>query len=231
MKLLSFTLAALCPLLAAAAESGFPAGDESLRYSLNWQSGTRLGEAALTAHRSIAGWNLNAALTAAVPGISLSDQLRSVVDAGLCSQEFERNLSHGGRRTDDISNFDQGAGWATRITLVPAGGGKTDFSIPACARDALAFVYYARVELGQGKVPAPVQAYFGSAYAVSLQYLGAENVTSGGKPVMADRLHAAVKGPKADFQCDLFFARDAARTPLSIRVPLAMGILSLDVIR
>jgi len=61
--------------------------------------------------------------------------------------------------------------------------------------------------------------------------LGAENVTSGGKPVMADRLHAAVKGPKADFQCDLFFARDAARTPLSIRVPLAMGILSLDVIR
>jgi hypothetical protein len=231
MKLFSLTLAALCPLVAATAQSGFPAGDESLRYSLNWQSGTRLGEAALTAHRSIAGWNLEVALTAAVPGFVLADQLHSAVDAGLCSQEFERNLNHGGRRTDDISNFDQGAGRATRITLVPAGGGKTDFSIPSCARDALAFIYYARVELGQGKLPAPVQTFFGSAYAVNLQYIGAENVTSGGKPVMADRVHAAVKGPKADFQCDLFFARDAARTPLSIRVLLAMGVLSLDVIR
>ena len=45
MKLFSFTFAALLPLLAASAQSGFPFTDETLRYNLNWQGGTSLGEA------------------------------------------------------------------------------------------------------------------------------------------------------------------------------------------
>jgi len=231
MKLFSFTFAALLPLLAASAQSGFPFTDETLRYNLNWQGGTSLGEATLTAHRSPVGWNLDATVDAAVPGFSLADQLHSAADTGLCSQEFERDLTHGGKRTDDKTNFDQSAGSATRTTLFPAGGGRSDFSISTCARDAVAFAYYMRVELGQGRVPAPVQVYFGRAVSVSLQYAGEENLTSGGKSVAADRVHAAVKGPKADFQCDLFFARDAARTPLSIRIPLPMGVFSLDLVR
>jgi hypothetical protein len=231
MKLLSFTFAVLFPLLAASAQAGFPFTDETLRYNLNWQGGTSLGEATLTAHRSAVGWNLDATVNAAVPGFSLADQMHSAVDTGLCSQEFERDLTHGGRRTDDKTSFDQSAGSATRTTLFPAGGGRSDFNISACARDALAFVYYARVELGQGRVPAPLQVYFGPAVSVSLQYMGEDNATSGGKSVVADRVHAVVKGPKADFQCDLFFARDAARTPLSIRIPLPMGVFSLDLVR
>ena len=101
------------------------------------------------------GWNLDATVNAAVPGFSLLDQLHSAVDTGLCSQEFERNLTHGGKRTDDKTSFDQKAGSATRTTVFPAGGGSTDFNIPTCARDAVAFAYYARVELGQGRVPTP----------------------------------------------------------------------------
>jgi hypothetical protein len=231
MRFLSFTFAALFPLLAASAQTGFPFTDESLRYNMNWQSGASLGEATLTAHRSAVGWNLDVTLNAGVPGFSLADQLHSAVDTGLCSQEFERDLTHGGKRTDDKTSFDQKAGSATRTTLFPAGGGKTDFSIATCARDAVAFVYYARVELGQGRVPAPLEVYFGSAYAVRLEYTGAENVTLGGKSVVTDRMHAVVKGPKADFQCDLFLARDAARTPLSIRIPLPLGVFSLDLVR
>jgi len=139
MRLISFTFAALFPLLAASAQPGFPFTDESLRYNLNWQSGSSLGEATLTAHRSAVGWNLDVTLNAGVPGFSLVDQLRSAVDPGLCSQEFERDLTHGGKRTDEKTNFDQKAGSATRTTLFPAGGGKTDFSIATCARDAVAF--------------------------------------------------------------------------------------------
>jgi len=231
MRLLSITFAALFPLLAASAQPGFPFTDETLRYNLNWQSGSSLGEATLTAHRSAVGWNLDATLNAGVPGFSLADQLHSAVDPGLCSQEFERDLTHGGMRTDEKINFDQRAGSAARTTSFPAGGGRTDFNIATCARDAVAFAYYARVELGQGRVPAPQQVYFGSAYSVRLEYTGAENVTSGGKSVVADRVHAAVKGPKADFQCDLFFARDAARTPLSVRIPHPLGVFSLDLVR
>ena len=231
MRLLSFTFAALLPLLAASAQAGFPFADESLRYNMNWQSGASLGEATLTAHRSAVGWNLDVTLNASVPGFSLADQLHSAVDPRLCSQEFERDLTQGGKRTDEKTSFDQSAGSATRTTAFPAGGGRTDFSIPACARDALAFVYYARVELGQGRVPAAQQVHFGSAYSASLSYIGAENVTAGGKSAVADRVHAAVKGPKADFQCDLFFARDAARTPLSVRIPLPLGTFSLELVR
>jgi len=224
-------LAVLVPFFAANAQPGFPFTDESLRYNLNWQGGTSLGEATLNAHRSAVGWNLDLTLNAGVPCFSLADQLHSAVDPGLCSQEFERDLTHAGKRTDDKTSFDQRAGSATRTTLFPAGGGKTDFGIATCARDALAFAGYARVELGQGRVPAPLQVYFGSAYTVSLTYAGSENITSGGKTVMTDRVQAAVKGPRADFQCDIFFARDAARTPLSIRVPFPLGTFSLDLVR
>jgi len=224
-------IAALLPLLAASAQPGFPFTDESLRYNLNWQGGTGLGEATLSAHRSAVGWNLDVTLNAGVPGFSLSDQLHSAVDPRLCSQEFERDLTHAGNRTDEKTNFDQRGGGATRTTLFPAGGGKTDFSIATCARDALAFAYYARVELGQGRVPAPLQVYFGSAYSVSLQYAGAENIASRGKSVVTDRVQASVKGPKADFHFDMYFARDAARTPLSVRVPLPLGTFSLDLVR
>jgi hypothetical protein len=231
MRLLSSTFAALFPLLAASAQPGFPFTDETLRYNLNWQSGSSLGEATLTAHRSAVGWNLDVTLNAGVPGFSLADQLHAAVDPGLCSQEFERDLTQGGKRTDEKTSFDQKAGSATRTTLFPAGGGRSDFSISTCARDAVAFAYYARVELGQGKPLAPQQVYFGSAYSVNLTYTGAESVNSGGKSVVADRMHATVKGPKADFQCDIFFARDAARTPLSIRIPLPLGVFSLDLVR
>jgi hypothetical protein len=230
MKLISFTFALLLPALAAA-ETGFPFGDESLRYNLSWQGGTSLGEATMNARRSAGGWNLDVALIAGVPGFSLADQLHSTIDTKLCSQQFERDLMQGGRRTDERTDFDQSEGSATRVTLSPDGGGKTDFAIAGCARDALAFAYYTRVELGQGKVPAPLQVYFGAAYSVNLHYVGAENLNSGGKQVVADRVQLAVKGPKADFHCDVFFARDAARTPLSIRIPLPMGIFSLDLAR
>jgi len=223
--------AALCALPAASAQSGFPFTDETLRYYLNWQASTNLGEATLTAHRSEAGWNLAATVNASVPGFALTDQLHSAVDAKLCSQEFERDLTHAGKRTDEQTTFDQRAGGGTRTTLFPAGGGKTDFSIASCARDALAFAYYTRVEMGQGRVPAPLQVYFGSSYSVSLTYAGEEKITSGGKPVVTDRVQAAVQGPKSDFHCDIFFARDAARTPLSIRIPLPPGTFSLDLVR
>jgi len=231
MRCLAIVAAALLPLAALHAQPGFPFTDETLRYSLNWQSGASLGEATMAAHRTAAGWNLDVTLNAGVPGFTLSDQLRSMVDAGLCSLEFERDLTHGGRHTDDKTDFDQRAGTATRATQLPAGGGRTDFGIPSCARDVVAFAYYARVELGQGRVPPPQQVYFGSAYSVSLVYGGAQNVTSGGKSVATDRVQVAVKGPKADFHCDIFFARDAARTPLEIRIPLPLGTFRLDLVR
>ncbi len=40
-----------------------------------------------------------------------------------------------------------------------------------------------------------------------------------------------VKGPKSDFNFEVFFARDAARTPLPVKVPLRVGTFSLELVR
>jgi hypothetical protein len=40
-----------------------------------------------------------------------------------------------------------------------------------------------------------------------------------------------VTGPKSSFSLETFFARDAARTPLLIRVPLSAGTFSMELVR
>ena len=83
------------------------------------------------------------------------------------------------RSDTEKTSFDQAAGSAKRVTEFPAGGGESTFTVPSCARDAVAYVYYARAELGQGRVPPPQQVYFGAAYTVHLTYVGEEKLQVG----------------------------------------------------
>jgi hypothetical protein len=39
------------------------------------------------------------------------------------------------------------------------------------------------------------------------------------------------KGPSANFQAEIYFARDPARTPLLIKVPSALGPFSMELVR
>lgn len=94
----------------------------------------------------------------------------------------------------------------------------------------MAFTYYARVELGQGRVPPPQQVFFGSPYNVRMDYAGAQNIQTEQKTVVADRLAVAVKGPRSDFNFEIFFARDPARTPLRILIPTALGTFTLELV-
>ncbi len=220
-------------LLAAAAngQTGFPFQDESLRYSVNWPSGLSLGDATFTAHKTSAGWSFDASLEAGVPGFAISDKFHSSATADLCSLEFERSTSHGAKKTSEKTTFDQHKLTAHRVTVLPADGGKTDFDIPSCARDALTFVYFARREMGQGRVAPAQKIFFGSAYGFSMQYTGAMNVTVGEKLAVTDRVVVSVKGPKSDVGFEIFFARDAARTPLLLKVPMSMGTFSVELVR
>ena len=155
------------------AQTGFPFQDESLHYSVNWPSGLSLGDAAFTAHHGASGWEFDLTVTANVPGFSISDKLHSLAANDLCSTEMERSTMHGSKKTREKTTFDQKNGTAHRVTLLPIDGGKSDFNIPACARDALTLSYYARRELGQGRVPPPQTTFFGSAYTARLDYAGA----------------------------------------------------------
>jgi hypothetical protein len=224
--------AAALPLAPAAlAQTGFPFQDESLHYNVNWPSGLSLGEATFTAHHKGGAWDLAMTLDSGIPGFAIADKIRSSVTDNLCSLELERDISHGAKKTFEKTTFDQTKGEATRTTVFPAGGGTSTFNIPACPRDTMAFLYFARRELGQGRVAPPQQVFFGAAYSVRMDYTGARTITVSDKPSVTDHLVVHVKGPKSDFSLEIFFARDAARTPLLIRVPLSEGTFSMELVR
>jgi hypothetical protein len=214
-----------------AIKEGFPFTDEALHYTMNWQSGLSLGDATLSARHSAAGWNFDVALDAGVPGFALADKYSSTTDTGICSQVLDREMSHAGKRVSERTTFDQKAGSAQRVTLFPDGGGKSTYEVASCARDAVAFSYYARIELGQGRVPTPQQILFGSPYSVHMDYGGAQNIKLDKKTELTDKLTVSVRGPRSDFHFDVFYARDAARTPVRIVVPAPVGTLTLDLVR
>jgi Protein of unknown function (DUF3108) len=213
------------------AQTGFPFQDETLHYAVNWPSGLSLGDASFTAHRTASGWNFDMALDAGVPGFAVNDKVRSTATADLCSVELGRDLSHGAKASHEKTAFDQARNVAHRTTVVPEGAGTSELEIPACARDALAFLYYARRELGQGRVPPQQQVFFGPGYTVHMEYTGAQTITVAEKPAITDHLTVSVKGQKANLGFEMFFARDAARTPLLVKVPFSTATFSMELVR
>jgi hypothetical protein len=224
--------AALLLAGAAAAQTGFPFQDESLHYTVNSPGGLSLGDANLTAHKTATGWDLTVTLEAGVPGFSIHDKYTSSMAAGYCSAELKREIVHGAKTTREDTTFDAQKGAAHRVTVFPSDGGFTDLYTGPCGRDAIAFAYFARKELGQGRLPPAQTVYLGSAYSVKQNYTGAQTITLGDKkPEVTDHLVFSVKGPKAEFAVEVFYARDAARTPLLIKVPQPAGTLSMELVR
>jgi uncharacterized protein DUF3108 len=193
---------------------------------VNWPSGLSLGEANLVAHRSDGHWELEMTLEAGIPGFPIMDRFHSVAGSDLCSQEFSRAFSHGSKKTTEKTTFDSKQGTARRAT--GNGGGSSEFTIPPCVHDALAFLYYARREMGQGRVAPAQQIFFGPVYSLRMQYAGAQTITAGEKPAVTDRVTVSVKGPASNTNFEIFFARDAARTPLLVKIPSSLGAISLE---
>ncbi len=211
---------------AMAAQQGFPFTNESLKYAIEYTSGLSLGDASFNATHTASGWDLEGSVNAAVPGFAIDDRVRASADNNLCSTEFTRDLNQGSKKTREKTTFDEKTGKGHRVTTLPQDGGDTTFTIPSCARDALTYIYYGRRELGQGRVPHAQDIYFGGAYSAKMDYAGAQNINVKGKPTVTDHLIVSVKGPKSDFTVEVFYARDAARTPLEIRVPTPAGALT-----
>lgn len=226
-------------LLAALAISAAPAGapafeNEQLRYNINWPSGLSLGEAQLRGSLSkpapdAAGrLHLEFTVDAGLPGFSVSDQYRSEASPDFCSAEFQRTARHGSKKTDEKTTFDQGHGTASRET---SSGGKTELNVSACGKDALAFLYYVRHELSQGRMPPQQTVFFGAPYDIRLEFMGTQKIPLGEAQVEADRVTASVKGPSSEISFEVFFLKDRTRTPVLVRVPLSMGTFSMELVR
>jgi hypothetical protein len=230
MRFLLFILAAATAFgqpAAAPKLTGFPFQDETLRYSIRWPTGLALGEAVFSARKTGSGWSFETSLDASIPGFAIKDSARSATAGDICSTELERSFTRRTKQGAEKTTFDQQKRRGVRVTTLPPNGGKTEFDIPSCPRDAVSFVYFMRREMGQGRVAPADTVFFGSGYSVQLRYTG--EVT--GKSGIADRVVGSVKGPESNFTVEIDFARDAARTPLSIKVPLAVGTVSAELVR
>lgn len=227
------------PLLLGLAAPG-PAGsginfhEEVLHYNINWPSGLSLGEAVIKAVKVKSGgpegdrWKLEFQLDAAIPGFQVADRLNSLSSETFCSVEYEKDSTHGKKVIKEKTTVDPATGVASRETV---NGGKSEIPVGACVHDGLSFLFFVRNELAQGRIPPAQTILFGAPYQIRLEYGGAKTVPIGGVATEADRLVASLKGPSSENSFELYFARDAVRTPLLVRVPLAMGSFSMELAR
>jgi Protein of unknown function (DUF3108) len=225
-----FLLSALVLLAAPVAESTLP--NETLRYSVNWPSGVSLGEATLSASsaRDTKGperMHFQFDLDAGVPGFAVSDRFRSAASGSFCSAEFQKTTSHGSKKVDDKETFDPDSGTVTR----GAGAGEAEISANPCGKDALAFLYFVRQELSQGRMPPRQTIFFGAPYEIKLDAAGTESVKIGNASVPTDHVKASVTGASANINFDLFFLQDRGRTLALVRVPMALGTFSLELVK
>src|SRR5258708_27146918 len=224
-------LAAFALSAAPVSAPGF--NNEQLRSSINWSSGLSLGEAQLHATLLKPGQDterrhLEFDLDSAVSGYAGSDRYRSDASAELCAAEFQRTTKHGKKKTDEKTTFDAQSGTATRQTV---GGGKSELKAPTCGKDALTYLYFVRRELSQGRIPPSQTVFFGAAYEVRVEFAGTQKIRLGATQVDGDVVTASVKGAVSDINFEVFFLKDAARTPALVRVPLALCTFSMDLVK
>jgi hypothetical protein len=202
--------------------------DEALNYTIAWPSGMSLGEAKLTASQSMDGWNFDFTINAGVPGYPIADVFHAIASNQLCSTEFTRALSQGSRKSSE--KIVVSGGKAIRTTA--AGGGKSEISVGACAHDALTLLFSVRHELAQGKVPPAQTVLYGAGYPIHMEYSGVRYIKMNDASVAADRVECTVTLAKGgSYQFEIFFARDAAHTPLVVRAPFALGSFSMELAR
>jgi hypothetical protein len=229
-KVTPFLIAALALAASPGAQSTLP--NETLHYNVNWPTGAALGEATLSASSSeqtvnglaSASMHFQFDLDAGIPGFAVSDKFRSAAAGSFCSSEFQKTTSHGSKKVDDKETFDAATGTVTR----GSGDGKSEINTNACGKDALAFLYYLRQELSEGRVPAHETVFYGAPYEIKLASAGTESVKMGNKAVDMEHIKASVDGPSSSISFDLYFLQDKARTLALVKVPLALGTFSME---
>lgn len=205
------------------------ADGERLVYEVTWPSGLSLGEAEFQARATKQGWSFETEISANLPTMEIRDEYHSSAGPDLCSIKLEKKARHGSQKTHESVVFDQENHTAERKTM--GGGGESEIKITPCTRDGLAFLYALRQELALGRIPPPDDINFGAQYQVSVTYAEAIEIDTGGSRGTADRVLIDLTGPASKRSFEIFFGRDAARTPLLMRVPFELGTFSLKLLK
>jgi hypothetical protein len=220
-----FLLLGLTAIAAPVAESTLP--NETLHYSINWPTGVSLGEAQLSASSSAAHMHFAFDLDASAPAFPVSDRFRSDASGSYCSSAFEKSISQGSKKADDKETFDSATGTVTR----GSGASQAEMLSNPCGKDALTFLYFLRQELSQGRLPERAVVFFGAPYELRLKSAGTESIKIGSASVDADRITATATGPSSSISFEMLFLKDRARTLAVVRVPLALGKFSMELVK
>jgi hypothetical protein len=225
-----FTVMVVCGV------AGVSVRAETLHYSINWASGLSLGEASIRSDESKEPsksgnvWTFETTLDASVPGFSLRDKYRATADASLCSTLLEKQVTRGKKSSEETVTFDKEKLRAERETKTK-GGGKSEVPISQCAKEPMALLQFVRKELGQGRLAPQQTVVFGALYQVRLEYAGVQFVPVAGKKTETEKIQTTIKGPASDVTVELFFARDAARTPVLVKIPNQAGTFQVELMR
>ncbi len=193
-------------------DEGLSSG-EVLEYSLDWPSGLSAGTAEFEARFLDPGWRFEATVRASHPKAEIDDRFISQTDGQLCSRSFEKHIRHGRKRASELLRF--AGGQLDRTNLERVGEERPGTTRTAeCARDALTFVYFLRLELAAGRIPPAATVYFGAGYNIRLEHAQERWLAWEGQRRLVDEVHVSVRGPKAEHQFSAFFDRSEGRLPL-----------------
>jgi hypothetical protein len=201
---------------------------EVLNYNVSWPSGLSLGEARFAVGTAEPGWDFEFHLDASMPALAIRDEYRASADAQFCALKLEKDVTHGARKTKETVRYNRSKHVAERQT---DSGGKSEVSVPDCVKDGLSFLYLLRRELANGRVAAGQTINFGAPYQISVTYTDSPKIEIGGEQQQADHLQVSLRGPASSHTFEVFVGRDAARTPLLIRVPFSLGTFALEIAR
>lgn len=226
---------AFAGLAAGATPASAPTfNNEQLQYAVNWSSGLSLGEVQIRSTRvnptpkSAERYDFEFSIDAAVPGFAVADRYHSESSKDFCTIEFDKNIAHGKKKSDEKTTFDPDKSTATRETK---DGGKTEMTTQMCAKDALSYLFFVRRELALGRLAPRQKVYFGAPYDVRVEFAGTQMIKVGESSVEADRLNVSLKGTQADINFETYFLKDAARTLALVKVPLAAGTFSMELMK
>jgi hypothetical protein len=76
----------------------------------------------------------------------------------------------------------------------------------------------------------PTQVFYGAPYGIRLEYTGAQTVKLNEKPETADRVVVHLKGAGSETKFEILYRRDAARTPLLVKIPFSVGALTMELV-
>lgn len=221
---------AFSPSIAAADGATTPARafpeEESLTYRFLWPSGVTLGEAVLRASFSGEELHLQLTVEADLPQYNISHSSSSVATReGICSLRFQTETSAGPKTSAESIEFDQSAHLARRTLENQT----TSASIPECARDPLAFLYYFRSQLAAGTTLDSGTFHFGSNYSVQIKAEGPETVEAGGRQWSSRKYVVTYRGPNSGKTFELWISTEPSRKPVRVRVSYPLAVFSAEI--